>query len=117
MKNRHEKILGFIILISLGILILSGCQSEKIIHLAVVPCSSLKVNQKLATDTNPPEFYLCDSEWNSCSAITSRWSGEEEKYTRKKSKHKSGNRSQLSTIKVRKNTHENIVEKNNCIFK
>jgi len=97
-------------------LILSGCQSEKIIHLSVVPCSSLKVNQKLATDSTPPEFYLCDPEWNSCSEVTSRWSGEGGN-ARIKGKHKSGNRSPSLTIKVRKNTHENIVEKNNCIFK
>lgn len=117
-----KKTTSIVIIFLLALLVLSGCQSEKIIHIPLVTDYSLRVNQKLATNNNPPEFYLCDYVWNSCSEATYRWSGEGERCTRKKGKHKGvkkdyRNKSALLTMKLRKNTHENTVEKNNCIFK
>lgn len=122
MSTTLKKTTNTIIIFLLGLLVLSGCQSEKIIQIPLVTDYSLRVNQEFATENNPPEFYLCDYEWNSCSEVTYRWSGEGERLHKKKSKHKGAkkgyrNKSALLTMKLRKNTHENTVEKNNCIFK
>ncbi|MHB1949807.1 MAG: hypothetical protein ACYCQI_17050 [Gammaproteobacteria bacterium] len=66
-----------------GLIILAGCQSDKIIHIPIRQQHSLVVNQKLPTKINPAQFYLCGNDCYPCHHSTNRWSGLNKKTIKK----------------------------------
>jgi hypothetical protein len=98
-----------ILTIFIGLSVLSGCQSEKIIQISGDDVQRFQVTQRHETQTHPAQFYLCDYYHNYCEAVTELWSGKTIQYSKRKSK--------LLTKKSTEKQHENTAAKNHCLAK
>jgi len=98
-----------ILTISIGIFILSGCQSEKMIQISDDDVDKFQVSQSHETHTQPAQFYICDYYRNHCATVTERWSGKTIQHSKIRSK--------LPTKKSMEKPNENTATKNHCLAK
>src|SRR5579872_1379695 len=91
----NKKMSGIIFIF---ILMMTGCQKN--IYFPIQPAGIFSVNEKLATPTQPAQFYLCGNNCYPCQKNSNRWSGHHKAV--KKNVH----------MKIFKNTKENVHEKN-----
>lgn len=89
-----------VIMIIIGLLLLAGCESEKITYISLNTKSALQVNQKLATAEQPSQFYLCNSENDSCNKFTDKWSGVVSKHIKTPRKYLIPEKKQKSKTKI-----------------
>ena len=82
---------------------LTGCQAH--IYMPFAHTGSFHVNQKLATQNHPAQFYLCGTNCYPCHAVTNRWSGHS----------KTTKQNHKKTFKnIKEKVHAKNSEKNKC---
>jgi hypothetical protein len=121
-KNNKTNVTRKILILMIGVLVLAGCNSSKIIQITYAAEYPLEINEKNGTKVHPSYFYFSNVKECPCHLVTNKWSGEKVKKNIKTKKHLAIRKKQKAKSKIKfekpmEKINESVRTPNNCIYK